>query len=155
MHNNQSWAAVNPHSTRSNGRQQNFSINAWVEIIHDSLIGLYLFPDCLDEQKYPIFLQQMLPDLLQHVKANVRGIMRFWHGVASVHFSRNETAFRNRQIGRRRPVSCPPRSPDLPSLDFCLWGQLKDVLCEAPITSPKNLVAELPLQLQTFLIYQE
>jgi hypothetical protein len=31
-------------------------------------------------------------------------------------------------IGRRGSVGCPPRSPDLPPLDFYLWRSLKDVI---------------------------
>lgn len=148
MHNNHVWAAVNPHATRSSGRQQRFSVNVWAGMIHDHLIGPYLLPDRLDGQKYLIFLQQVLPDLLQHVPANVRRIMWFQHDGAPAHFSRNvrnylDTAFPNRWIGRGGPVSWPPRSPDLSCLDFFLWGQLKSAVYETPIASPEDLVARI------------
>lgn len=34
--------------------------------------------------------------------------------------------FHHRWIGWGEPRACPPRSPDLNPLDFCIWGYLKE-----------------------------
>ena len=36
-----------------------------------------------------------------------------------------DVTFPNKWIGRRGPIKWPPRSPDITSLDFFLWGYLK------------------------------
>jgi hypothetical protein len=36
--------------------------------------------------------------------------------------------FPDKQIGRAGPIAWPPRSPDLTSLDYFLWGHLKTVV---------------------------
>ena len=56
--------------------------------------------------------------------------MYFQHDGAPSHYTRhvmqhfNDT-FSNRWIGRGNTINWPPRSPDLTSLDFCLWDLMK------------------------------
>ncbi|GBM23804.1 hypothetical protein AVEN_91142-1 [Araneus ventricosus] len=56
--------------------------------------------------------------------------MWFQHDGVPAHFSTNVRNYLNatfgaRWIGRGGPVPWPPRSPDLSSLDYLLWGHLK------------------------------
>jgi len=44
--------------------------------------------------------------------------------------------FQDRWIGRRGHIEWPPRSPDLTSLDFFLWGYLKS---KVYVTKPQDL----------------
>lgn len=52
-------------------------------------------------------------------------------------------SFPHRWIGRGEPVPWPPRSPDLSSLDFFLWGAIKCVVYRDPVESEMDLVARL------------
>ena len=61
------------------------------------------------------------------------------HNSATVREYLNE-AFKNRWIGRGGSIAWPPRSPDLTSLDFFLWGYLKSVVYETPVESREDLV---------------
>jgi hypothetical protein len=50
-----------------------------------------------------------------------------------------DRTFQQRRIGRDGPTRWPPRSPDITTLDFFLWGYVKDRLYATPIRD----VAEL------------
>ncbi|KOX80743.1 hypothetical protein WN51_02031 [Melipona quadrifasciata] len=69
------------------------------------------------------------------------------HAHVQHQFSINEWAgreFLNRQfpqrwIGRDGPLSWPPRSPDLTSLDFYLWGHAKELVYKNTIETEDQL----------------
>jgi len=66
---------------------------------------------------------------------------------ASPHFSlrvRNlNRHYPERWIGRGGPLSWPPRSPNLTSLDFYLWVYLKNVVYQTPVNNEENLWARV------------
>ncbi|GFV61339.1 uncharacterized protein TNCV_445551 [Trichonephila clavipes] len=81
----------------------------------DHLIGPYILPDRLTGPRYLIFLELVLPELLDsaHVTAATRTSMWFQQGGASTHFSisvRNhlDATCGERWIGRGGPVHWPP-----------------------------------------------
>ncbi|GFW18760.1 uncharacterized protein TNCV_1370141 [Trichonephila clavipes] len=78
-HNSHSWAAANPHITRTRAAQYRFLVNVWAGILGDHLIGPYILPDRLTGPRYLIFLEQVLPELLDsaHVTAATRTSMWF------------------------------------------------------------------------------
>ncbi|GFT11762.1 uncharacterized protein TNCV_3684061 [Trichonephila clavipes] len=78
-HNSHSWAAANPHVTRTRDAQDRFLVNVWAGILGDHLIGPYILPDRLTGPRYLIFLEQVLPELLDsaHVTAATRTSMWF------------------------------------------------------------------------------
>ncbi|GFX45512.1 uncharacterized protein TNCV_2740491 [Trichonephila clavipes] len=88
-HNSQSWAAANPHVTRTRAAQDRFLVNVWAGILGDHLIGPYILPDRLTGPRYLIFLEQVLPELLDsaHVTAATRTSMWFQQDGAPAHFS--------------------------------------------------------------------
>jgi hypothetical protein len=47
--------------------------------------------------------------------------------------------YRDRWIGRRRPVAWPPRSPDWNPLDFYLWEHLKSLVYTATVDNEEAL----------------
>jgi len=52
--------------------------------------------------------------------------------------------FPNRWIERDGPTPWPPRSPDItPSLDFFLWGYVKDNMFSTPVPDITNLKARI------------
>ena len=74
--------------------------------------------------------------------------MWFQHDGALPYFSREvrallDTMYRGKWIGRGGPVDGPPRSPDLTSLDFIVWGHLKSLVYETPVNSCEDLIARI------------
>ncbi|GFT38653.1 uncharacterized protein TNCV_4627051 [Trichonephila clavipes] len=88
-HNSHSWAAANPHVTRTRAAQDRFLVNVWAGILRYHLIGPYILPDRLTGPRYLIFLEQVLPELLDsaHVTAATRTSMWFQQDGAPAHFS--------------------------------------------------------------------
>ncbi|GBO13740.1 hypothetical protein AVEN_186581-1 [Araneus ventricosus] len=88
-HNFHLWSEENPHATRTRAAQEWFSVNVWDGIVGDHLVGPYLLPECLTGANYRIFLQQVLPQLLDdaHVSATMRSSTWFQHDGATAHFS--------------------------------------------------------------------
>ncbi|GFU90607.1 uncharacterized protein TNCV_2176391 [Trichonephila clavipes] len=86
-HNSHSWAAVNPHVTRTRAAQDRFLVNVWADILGDHLIGPYILPGHLTGPRYLIFLEQVLPKLLDraHVTAATRTSMWFQQDGAPAH----------------------------------------------------------------------
>ncbi|GFT85204.1 DUF4817 domain-containing protein [Trichonephila clavipes] len=81
------WKYNNPHTIHPHSCQRRFSVNVWVGIIYDHLIGEYLLPRRLDGGTYLVILQEVLPVLLQSVPANIKARMWFQHDGALAHFS--------------------------------------------------------------------
>ncbi|GFU83707.1 transposase-like protein [Trichonephila clavipes] len=145
-HNSHSWAAANPHVTRTRAAQDRFLVNVWAGILGDHLIGPYILPDRLTGPRYLIFLEQVLPELLDsaHVTAATRTSMWFQQDGAPAHFSisvRNhlDATCGERWIGRGGPVHWLPRSPDHSCLDYFFWGQMKSLVYETPVNSAEEL----------------
>jgi hypothetical protein len=134
--------------TRQHAHQTRFSVNVWAGIIGDHLIGPYLLPERLDGRSYFNFLKEILPELLLNVPVHIRRRMWFQHDGAPAHFRHEVRELLNltygeQWIGRGGPIRWPARSPDLTSLDFFLWGHLKNLVYETPVASPENLIAKI------------
>lgn len=147
-HNCVYWSQENPHWVRAINHQQRWSLTTWCGIVNGYLIGPYFFDNHVNGQNYLNFLTNELPNLLVDVDAQTRENMWFQHDGAPGHRSLVvqqflDQTFQNRWIGQGRAefnhVEWPPRSPDLTSLDFFLWGYLKNVVyAEAP-TDKENM----------------
>ncbi|GFV42596.1 uncharacterized protein TNCV_1316011 [Trichonephila clavipes] len=156
-HNSHSWAAANPHVTRTRAEQDRFLVNIWAGILGDHLIGPYILPDRLTGPRYLIFLEQVLPELLDsaHVTAVTRTSMWFQQDGAPAHFSISVRNHLNatcgeRWIGRGGTVHWPPRSPDLSCLDYFYWGQMKSLVRRSiPLDFQRTSLAELALDSAT------
>lgn len=145
LRNQHSWAEVNPHATIARNFQYRFSINVWCGVIHDKLIGPFIFQERLTGQAYLQFLQEELPTLLEDVPLATRRKMYFQHDGAPPHFSNIVSAYLNHQfpnkwIGRGGPIHWPPRSPDHTPLDFCIWGWMKEHVYEVKVNSREALL---------------
>ena len=81
------WSHKNPRSCKPRAFQQRFSVNLWVGIIGDYLNGLYLLPSVWDGWKYRIFVEEILPKLLENVPTYVRRVMWFQHDGAPAYFA--------------------------------------------------------------------
>jgi hypothetical protein len=140
----QYWADRNPHVTKITSNQHQFSLNVWVGIIGDFLIGPFFIPPRLTGIIYPIFLENSLPELMDDVPLAVRLRSWFMHDGTPAHFSlvareHLDETYRIRWIGRDGPILWPPRSPDLNPLNFFLWGYLKSLVYTSEIESVEEL----------------
>lgn len=144
FHNNHVWAEDNPNAIMQSGFQDRFSVNVWVGIVGDYLIGPYFLPLRLDGNSYRHFLEHQLPLLLEEVPLGLRHQIWFMHDGAPAHFSRLardflDTTYPQRWIGRGGAQHWPPRSPELNPLDFFLWGHLKSMVYTTPIENEQML----------------
>ncbi|GFV53459.1 uncharacterized protein TNCV_4709471 [Trichonephila clavipes] len=109
-------------------------------------IGRYLLPRRLDGGQYLVFLQEVLPVLLQSIPANVKARMGFQHDGAPAHFSADvrsalQTACPWRWIGQGGPVNWLASSPHLSGLDFFLCCHIKSLVYASPVDFDEALVA--------------
>lgn len=153
-HNFHYYSDHNPRIFRQIDRQHRWSINVWGGIIGDLVIGPHFFNGHLNGEMYLDFLQNELPRLCQNVPVATRNTMWLQHDGAPAHYSmqvRNHLneAFGNRWIGRGGPTKWPPRSPDLTSLDFFLWGFVKETVYQDPPTTPEDMQQRIRNAFQT------
>jgi hypothetical protein len=85
-HNSHVWAELNPHPTMETSFQHCFSMNLWCGVLHDQLIGPFVFQGRLTGVVYLQFLQE-LQQLLEDVHLEVRYCMVFQHDGAPLHFN--------------------------------------------------------------------
>jgi hypothetical protein len=78
------WVWNNPRVLCKNGYQAHFSISGWAGVIRDIVVGPYLLPDGLTAQ-YHVFLENVVPGLLDDVPLAVRQMLWFQHDGAPVH----------------------------------------------------------------------
>ena len=105
----------------------------WCGILNGYSVGPHFFEGHVTGRSFLEMLEDDLPELLEDVDLATRRRMWLQLDGAPPHFAhivRNylDIRFPNRWIGRGGPIAWPPRSPDLTSPDFYLWGYLKDVV---------------------------
>lgn len=154
FHNNHVWADANPYSVMETRHQHRYSLNVWLGIFGDRLIGPVFLPNRLDSATYMHFLSNILPPLLENVPLIDRVNQWFMHDGAPPHFAivvRNflNATYNNKWIGRGGPVPWPPRSPDLNPLDFCIWGYLKSLVYSRPTNNVDDLQQRIENECQT------
>lgn len=149
-HNNHFYAEENPHLPHVRGYQTKFSVNVWCGILGDHLLGPYILPERLNAQRYLVFLQEVLPELLEEADPPVDLLVNHWfqHDGCPAHFGRDvraylDAAYPDRWIGRGGPVAWPARSPDLTPPDFFLWGTMEAQVYATPVESREDLVARV------------
>lgn len=114
------------------------------------MIGPYFFDGTVNAAIYLDLLQNVLPTLLVEVDLNTRLRMWFQQDGAPPHYANSvrnflNGSFRNRWIGRTGPVEWPPRSPDLTSPDFFLWGYIKNLIFQKRPTTQVDMRERITL----------
>ena len=89
-------------------------------------------------------LSEHLPSLLENVDLATRQWMWVQLDDVEPHYARIVREFLNnmylqRWIGRAGPVSWPARAPAMTSLDFFLWGFIKDKVYKEPPTTREDM----------------
>ena len=123
-------ADENPYATVESNFQLYFSVNVWCAVLDDQQIGPFILEGRVTGEACLRFMQEELPRLLEDVPLNKRGRMYFQHDGAPPHSSREVRNFLNyrflrRWIGCGGPHNWTARSPELSSLDYCVWGWMK------------------------------
>lgn len=140
-HNVHFWAPKenrNPNK-RPKGSQRRFSLNVWMGIIDNNLIGPFFLPNNLNAESYENFLRNDLFGLMQDVPLETRRHMWYQHDGCPAHFRITvrqwlDQNFPNRWIGRGGPIPWPARSPDLTPMDYYVWGHMKSLVYDvAPV----------------------
>jgi len=125
--NSHMWSHDNPHGTSVTKFPKRFSVKIRCGLLGNKMIGPSVFDNNSTGNVYEIFLRNYLPGLLEDIPLMIRNQMYFQHdGTWHVREYLNES-FPNRWLGRGGPIAWPPRSPDLTSLDYYLWGHMKTV----------------------------
>ncbi|KAJ4442662.1 hypothetical protein ANN_04251 [Periplaneta americana] len=144
FHNQHVWAYENPRATVPTHHQVRFSLNMWVGIIGDRLVGPHVLVNRLTGQVYTNFLENTIPHVLEDTPLINRQHIHFLHDGSLAHFSRTarrylDRRFPDRWIGRGGPIAWSPRSPDLNPVDFYLWGHLKSLVYLSPVSDLESL----------------
>lgn len=149
-HNIHHWAPKedgNPNKKKEEGSQRRFSVNVWMGIINNNLIGPYFLPNNLNGENYEVFLRNDVFGLLSEVPLAIRQRMIYQHDGCPAHFRTSvrewlNQHFPNRWIGRGGPIPWPARSPDLTPVDYYVWGHLKSIVYDGS-SSPVPSIEEL------------
>ena len=133
---------------RQYAAQHYFIVNTWASLIGNCLIGPYLLPSRMAIEKHWIFLEQVLPGLLDEVPMKIKRNMWFQHDGAPVHIGQSvrrylNRSFRHRGIERDGPVPWPPRSSNLSCFVFFLYISLKAIESMNPVKSKMGPVARI------------
>lgn len=143
-HNCHYWSNENPHWHRTVNFQRRWSLMVWCGIVNGYLIGPYFFEENVNRLTYLQLIREQLPELMEDVDLETRRRLWLQQDGAPPHFALIVRHFLNenyngRWIGRGGPVNWPACSPDLTSLDFFLWGYLKNVVFEQRPTTKANM----------------
>ena len=114
-HNSHYWSIHNPNWVHYVDNQHRWSV-VWCGIMNGCLIGPYFSDGNVNGAAYLNFLQNELPELLTNVDLETR--RRLW-------LQDDAPCHRSLRIGiGSNMIEWCPRSPDLTSTDFFLWGYL-------------------------------
>lgn len=143
-HNCHYYDTNNPHQYRTANSQYRWSLNVWAGIMGTHIIGPFFFDQHLTSQIYLDFLQNHFNDLLDDVPLATRRCMWFLHDGAPPHYAAQvrqflDVVYQHKWIGRGGPIIWPPRSPDLTSCDFFLWGFIKSKVYRTTPTTVEDM----------------
>lgn len=149
-HNTHYWAPknMNPRKKKEGAHQRRFSLNVWMGVVDNQLIGPHFFPQNLNGDAYNFFLRNYLEPLLEDVPLGTRMQMIYQHDGCPAHFYRNvrqwmDERYPHRWIGRGGPIPWPARSPDLTPCDFYLWGHMKELVYSTPVNTVEELTERI------------
>ena len=77
IHNYYVWTNGNQYRMRQRSFERRSVVNIWARVIQYHPVRPYLLPRRLEGDAYLVFLQEVLPELLNHVPASIRRRMWF------------------------------------------------------------------------------
>lgn len=144
------WAHENPRAVREFHYQHEFSVNVWLGLYNNEIIGPVFLPARLNSEGYYQFLENELRAFLEDIPLQRRLESWFQLDGCPAHYGRDvrdwlDNNYPGRWIGRGGPVPWPPRSPDLTPLDFFLWGTVKENVYREPVRSRDDLIQRIEM----------
>lgn len=132
------WSAVNPQELHERPLHS-AKVTVWCAVSSNGIIGPYFFEDddsravTVTSARYVQMLENFLIPELRRFPVNENTY--FQQDGATSHTARVSmdllrNLFPNRLISRNGDIQWPPRSPDLSSCDYFLWGYLKSKVFE-------------------------
>jgi hypothetical protein len=153
------WSTENQHLVLQTHSQYRNSVNVWVGILGHRIIKPFFIPHRLSGADYLNLLQEFVGPALYEIRENHE--IWFQHDGCPAHYTREvknflDNAFPNRWIGRGGEIYWSPRSPDLASNGFFLWGHVHDHLYVGGKTynSVDDLKATITEECQRISCYQ-
>lgn len=130
--NNHFWASSNPHLKRERGFQQKFSVNVFC-MLKENKLSFTMYRENLNSAKYIEILNGTVDEFLDNLPLSQLATAWYQLDGAPPHCSQEVTTvlnnlFGDRWLRRLGPWDWPARSPDLTTLDFFLWGTVKDLV---------------------------
>lgn len=147
-HNEHHYAVENPHCHKEIHIQGRWTLNVWMGILGNQVIGPEFIEGNINGQYYANFITNRLNELLEDVPLANRINIIFQQDGHPAHTSRQarrnlDQKFPGRWIGLYGPQEWPPRSPDLSPLDFFLWGYLQGRVYQNLPVDRENLKARI------------
>jgi hypothetical protein len=127
-HNTVYWSASNPQIIFEQDKLGE-KVMVWAGLWSSGRVGPFFFNGSVTAETYLKLLNgEVWPSISRNVQ---REKLWFQQDGAPAHYGRLvrqwlDSHFPKRWIGRQSDIPWPPRSPDLTTADFFLWGYLKD-----------------------------
>ncbi|GBL60083.1 hypothetical protein AVEN_179684-1 [Araneus ventricosus] len=136
-HNVRVWAAENPRAYVEYKRNTP-KVNVWCALMHDKVIGPFFFAEPTVTSNIYLGMLQLyaVPQFPEGVIFQQEGAPPHYGNIVCEFLN---TAFPQRLMGRGDVMAWPPRSPDLTSLGFYLWGYVKQHVYSERINVINNL----------------
>lgn len=150
-HNEHHYAEENPHCRKEMHVQGQYSVNVWMGIVDNMIIGPHIIPQNINitAEIYAEFLEETLPNLLDDVPLNILPNIIYQQDGHPAHTSILARAvldrrFSHRWIGIHSDLhEWPPRSPDLTPMDFFVWGYIQDQVYQTLPSNRADLIAKI------------
>ncbi|GJQ78998.1 hypothetical protein Trydic_g159 [Trypoxylus dichotomus] len=121
------------------------SVNVWVGIVGDTLLGPCILPAKLTQDSYLRFLRNTMQKYLDDIPLYAQGNLWFMHDGEGSHISQEVCDFFNKTfsqwIGGGDHGSWSTRSPDLNPIDFFFWDYMERLVydCKNVIKTEEDL----------------
>ncbi|XP_025997019.2 uncharacterized protein LOC113005528, partial [Solenopsis invicta] len=154
-HNEHHYAEENPHCRKETHVQGHYSINVWMGILDNAVIGPHFFEEGVNvtAEVYAEFLAETLPNLLNNtpqdqlnIPQNQIILQQDGHPAHTSLLARGvlNEIYPDRWIGIHSNLhEWPPRSPDLTPMDFFAWGFIRDQVYETLPRTREELMEKI------------
>jgi hypothetical protein len=126
-------------------------VNIWCGLLHDHVVGPFLWKDALlwTVDIYLHLLEQFFSKVDDIERENATGVVLQQDGTP-FHFSlwvivALNAGFPDRWIGRGGSIAWAPRSHNITTLDFFMWGYVKNIVCAVKLCDLDHLQQSLQL----------
>lgn len=104
----------------------------------------FFYDENLNSQKYVDILRNIVGEALRHLPLEESRTAFYQMDGAPPHRTQEVSSlldemFEDRWIANNGPFRYPPRSPDITPLDFFVWGYIKNLVYDSPVTTKEDM----------------